>query len=107
MGTVEKLLREAGERVRLPEHRVRCKMATDAKGMKVEPTDAAAVRWCAVGAIQAGRDPYERAVARVILDSVAAQMVTIGSAISLNDKHNDLVPDLFSEAIEAAAELGL
>ncbi len=103
MGPVERVLRQAGELMMDESKRCRGALAATASGEWVSSTSYDAVSWCSVGAVCKFGDD---GTARDLLNGVA-QRLGLGAATYLNDNHPELIDDLFSEAIEAAAVLGL
>lgn len=111
MGPVETLLRKAGELITPDAQRYwGHHMAVNEAGGHVIPWDTTARRWCLGGALVAARgghgpDLYDDA--ERLLDGTARRY-GFSSAIRANqDTAARLTPDLFSEAIETAAEFGL
>lgn len=110
MGPVEKLLRAAGELITPDEQRCTGTYARDAAGQEVTPSSPRACSWCAVGALvraDAGKPinaTYD--IASKLLCGAALQLTGTSSVVGVNDS-TELTLDLYSIAIEAAAELGL
>jgi hypothetical protein len=75
-------------------------MARDAAGEPVPPTSPHARAWCAIGAVRATKvSVAQRGHAEEILRGVAWQF-GIRGLITANDEHPDIMPDIWSEAIE-------
>lgn len=107
MGPVETLLRRAGELITDPDRCCVGAYAVDADGQAVSHHSPNAVRWCAVGALMRATRVSEEGVRRVaheILNGVAINFY-YPSASGASD--SGLIADLYSDAIEACAELGL
>lgn len=106
MGPVEKILRAAGELLRDESKRCRYAFALNARGVVTGSRSPDAVKWCVAGAITKHSDGYGMAAAGRVLE---CSSIALGHAFTttLNDNEPELIDDLFSEAIEAAAALSL
>jgi hypothetical protein len=111
MGPVGKLLREAGEIIadRKRHTRSLTALALDRNGNEVYADDPRACRWCAVGALEKAdeRYPMSNDDQDVAFDLLCAAAETRGFGSVNTANHAGFGPDIYSDAIEAAAELGL
>ena len=110
MGPVEKILREANDIWH--NNPTKGCFARDEQGWTVSPVSDKATCWCALGAMYKAKGELSRFVGEEnafdVLESACQEVVGNSYALiaDVND-NTDLMSDVFSEAIEAAAALGL
>ena len=106
MGPVETLLRKAGELI--TRGHTQGTFARALGGACVDEKSPYAIQWCALGALRAAvpedwRESRDYLTAASLLESQCGSY----SLSQVNDEKPERIVDMFSEAIEAAAELGL
>jgi hypothetical protein len=97
-------LRDAAELIFTPEGKLnpetwtQGEFARTKEGHRVSPTDARAVKFCALGALERAR---VGSAAWYCLHAARSRHIVGRSLGEVNDDHPDLLPDIWSEAIEA------